>query len=127
MLGRDYPALTPKYMMHPSLSSTGPRATTTPTNSNAIIAMFSGSKTASDYFHVAQKHYEARNPKSKSQHEVAARHLPGGNTRSVLHGSPFPLSMASGRGNRVIDLDGHEFVAACPDDRITIDSLGTLI
>ncbi|KAJ0419907.1 pyridoxal phosphate-dependent transferase [Aspergillus carlsbadensis] len=72
--------------------------------------MSSGSKTASDYLHVAQKRYEARNPKSKLQHEAAAHHLPGGNTRSVLHASPFPLCLASGRSNRVVDLDGHEYL-----------------
>ncbi|KAL2846199.1 pyridoxal phosphate-dependent transferase [Aspergillus pseudoustus] len=67
-------------------------------------------KTASDYLHIAEGRYEARNPKSKLQHEAAARYLPGGNTRSVLHASPFPLCMASGKGNRVIDLDGHEYL-----------------
>ncbi|KAL3445039.1 pyridoxal phosphate-dependent transferase [Aspergillus insuetus] len=66
--------------------------------------------TGSGRLRVAQERYEARNPKSKLQHEAAAQHLPGGNTRSVLHATPFPLCMASGRGNRVVDLDGHEYL-----------------
>lgn len=65
---------------------------------------------ANAYLEDFQQRYESRNPKSKVQHERAARHLPGGNTRSVLHGTPFPLCMASGQGNRLVDIDGHEYV-----------------
>ncbi|KAL2782875.1 pyridoxal phosphate-dependent transferase [Aspergillus keveii] len=61
--------------------------------------MVSDHITASGRLRIAQERYAVRNPKSKLQHEAAAQHLPGGNTRSVL-----------GRGNRVVDLDGHEYL-----------------
>jgi glutamate-1-semialdehyde 2,1-aminomutase len=58
----------------------------------------------------AERNYCARHPASAERHAEAARHLPGGNTRTVLHYPPFPLTWASGRDNRLVDLDGHEFV-----------------
>ncbi len=36
--------------------------------------------------------------------------MPGGNTRTVLHYSPFPLTLAGGRGNRLVDIDGFEYL-----------------
>jgi len=36
--------------------------------------------------------------------------MPGGNTRTVLHYSPFPLTLARGRGNRLTDIDGFEYL-----------------
>ena len=36
--------------------------------------------------------------------------MPGGNTRTSLFSSPFPLTLARGHGSRVWDLDGHEYV-----------------
>jgi glutamate-1-semialdehyde 2,1-aminomutase len=36
--------------------------------------------------------------------------MPGGNTRTVLHYSPFPLTWARGRGNRLTDIDGLEYL-----------------
>ena len=50
--------------------------------------------------------YKALHPRSAEQQASAALHLPGGNTRTVLHYSPFPLTWASGKGNRLTDLDG---------------------
>lgn len=72
--------------------------------------MSSQSQLANAHLRDFQQRYETRNPESKAQHERAARHLPGGNTRSVLHGPPFPLCMASGQGNKLVDIDGHEYV-----------------
>jgi glutamate-1-semialdehyde 2,1-aminomutase len=54
--------------------------------------------------------YTARHPKSAERHAFATRHLPGGNTRTVLHYSPFPLTWAGGNGNRLTDIDGFEYV-----------------
>jgi glutamate-1-semialdehyde 2,1-aminomutase len=54
--------------------------------------------------------YRERHPNSASRHEYAARHMPGGNTRTVLHFSPFPLTFARGRGNRLTDVDGFEYL-----------------
>ena len=50
--------------------------------------------------------YKALHPNSARLHASAARHMPGGNTRSVLHYSPFPLTWAGGRGSRLKDADG---------------------
>ncbi len=50
------------------------------------------------------------NPNSAAARRRAAEALPGGNTRSVLHFEPFPLSMAHGRGARLTDVDGHEYL-----------------
>lgn len=48
------------------------------------------------------------NPVSKQQHELALSNLPGGNTRTLLHTSPFPLVMKRGEGPFVWDEDGHK-------------------
>jgi glutamate-1-semialdehyde 2,1-aminomutase len=58
----------------------------------------------------AEARYTARHPKSAERHASATRHFPGGNTRSVLHYSPFPLTWTGGHGNRLTDLDGFEYV-----------------
>ena len=50
--------------------------------------------------------YKALHPKSAQQQTTAALHMPGGNTRTVLHYGPFPLTWTSGKGNRLTDLDG---------------------
>jgi glutamate-1-semialdehyde 2,1-aminomutase len=57
----------------------------------------------------ASKRFEERYPISKKQHEVAAGTLPGGNTRTLLHTSPFPLCMKSGKGSAVWDEDGYKY------------------
>lgn len=58
---------------------------------------------------VAEAHdrYRAENPKSATRQEAAAAHLPGGNTRSVLHYAPFPLAFERGEGCRLWSADGH--------------------
>ncbi|HMK84791.1 MAG TPA: hypothetical protein VK437_02440, partial [Steroidobacteraceae bacterium] len=50
--------------------------------------------------------YIARHPMSARRQCEAARHMPGGNTRTVLYYSPFPLVWASAKGNRLTDIDG---------------------
>ena len=52
--------------------------------------------------------YVAANPESRAAHLAATGPMPGGNTRSILHFSPFPLTFAKGEGCRLLDLDGHE-------------------
>lgn len=56
-----------------------------------------------------ERAYVAANPKSKARFEEAAKPMPGGNTRTVLHFSPFPLGFAKGEGCFVEDLDGHRY------------------
>jgi glutamate-1-semialdehyde 2,1-aminomutase len=58
----------------------------------------------------AESNYHAIHPKSARRHADAARHLPGGNTRTVLHFSPFPLTFVSGKGNRLTDIDGQVYL-----------------
>lgn len=58
----------------------------------------------------ARSRYVAANPLSYAADKDAARFLPGGNTRSVLHYEPFPLTMVSGNGAGLTDLDGHRYV-----------------
>jgi glutamate-1-semialdehyde 2,1-aminomutase len=57
----------------------------------------------------AEEHYVAANPKSLAHHTKARATMPGGNTRTVLHYSPFPLAIARGEGARLWDIDGHEY------------------
>ena len=54
--------------------------------------------------------YAARNPASRDRFAQASRVMPGGNTRSVLYFSPFPLCMMRGAGCRLWDADDHCYV-----------------
>lgn len=54
--------------------------------------------------------YTQKNPASLRQHERAGRHMPGGNTRTVLFYQPFPITLASGEGAYVTSLDGRRYV-----------------
>ena len=58
----------------------------------------------------ARSRYVSANPKSLAADGEAERFLPGGNTRSVLHFEPFPLTMVAGNGAGLTDLDGHRYV-----------------
>lgn len=58
----------------------------------------------------ARSRYVAANPLSHAADDKAERYLPGGNTRSILHFDPFPLTMVGGEGAELTDLDGHRYV-----------------
>ena len=58
----------------------------------------------------AEAAYTARNPRSAARHEAAKASLPGGNTRSVLHFEPFPITVSHGEGCRIWSLDGQELI-----------------
>jgi glutamate-1-semialdehyde 2,1-aminomutase len=58
----------------------------------------------------AREAYVARNPNSLARHIEALAHMPGGNTRTVLHYAPFPLGFTRGEGCLLWDLDGHRYV-----------------
>ncbi|MFO0992623.1 MAG: aminotransferase class III-fold pyridoxal phosphate-dependent enzyme [Hyphomicrobiales bacterium] len=58
----------------------------------------------------AEQRYIAANPKSAKLNAEARANLPGGNTRTTVHFSPFPLYIASGKGSRLTDSDGHSYV-----------------
>src|SRR5919201_402398 len=58
----------------------------------------------------ALRHYVERNPESHRLHEERAQFMPGGNTRTVIHVDPFPLTVVRGEGARIVDADGHEYL-----------------
>lgn len=57
----------------------------------------------------AEQRYVDANPNSLARYQAACRVMPGGNTRSVLHYSPFPLTMERGEGAWLWDADGHRY------------------
>jgi glutamate-1-semialdehyde 2,1-aminomutase len=68
-------------------------------------------KTALNYaIEDARERYATANPLSDAAEENALQYLPGGNSRSVLHFEPFPLTMVSGEGAEATDLDGHRYM-----------------
>jgi len=54
--------------------------------------------------------YTSLNPESQTADKRAEKVFPGGNTRTVLHFDPFPLTMIGGEGAGISDLDGHHYV-----------------
>ncbi|KAH8427358.1 aspartate aminotransferase family protein [Aspergillus melleus] len=76
----------------------------------ASLDPHSSAQKARDLLLSAQQRYENQNPESARLHQEATQYLPGGNTRSVLHTSPFPIRMQKGHGNRLVDHDGHEYL-----------------
>lgn len=56
-----------------------------------------------------EERYVAANPESRSAHQRASESMPGGNTRTILHFDPFPLTIAGGEGAYVVDADGHRY------------------
>jgi glutamate-1-semialdehyde 2,1-aminomutase len=58
----------------------------------------------------AERRYVERNPESLRLHERRALSMPGGNTRTVIHQPPFPLTIVRGEGARLTDADGHEYL-----------------
>ncbi|MCP5367517.1 MAG: aminotransferase class III-fold pyridoxal phosphate-dependent enzyme [Hyphomicrobiales bacterium] len=56
-----------------------------------------------------KQRYHAANPESYARWQNARNFMPGGNTRTVLHYDPFPVSIVKGDGTYVHDLDGHRY------------------
>ena len=54
--------------------------------------------------------YVNERPLGAAMHAEASEVMPGGNTRTVLYHPPFPLRIASGQAQRVVDVDGREYV-----------------
>ena len=57
----------------------------------------------------AEARYRAVNKESERLSKLAQGTLPGGNTRTTVHFSPFPLYISSGKGSRLTDVDGHSY------------------
>ena len=79
-----------------------PMATTPPKHHNL----------ANEALAEARAEFVERNPKSLAAHQYAAKYLPGGNTRTSIFASPFPLAIQRAWDARVVDLDGHEYLDA---------------
>lgn len=58
----------------------------------------------------ARESYVSQRPVGARMHAEASEVMPGGNTRTVLYHPPFPLRIARGAAQRVVDVDGHEYV-----------------
>ncbi|MXX54289.1 MAG: aminotransferase class III-fold pyridoxal phosphate-dependent enzyme [Gemmatimonadetes bacterium] len=58
----------------------------------------------------AAARYTAANPLSQASFERSTGFLPGADTRTVNHYAPFPVTIVRGKGARLHDLDGHEYV-----------------
>lgn len=57
-----------------------------------------------------QKRYIKNNPTSFDLYNSGLAHMPGANTRSVLHIQPFPITIARGESATLVDVDGHEYL-----------------
>ncbi len=57
----------------------------------------------------AHRRYADKRPQSAAHAHAAAKVLPGGSTRSVLHVDPFPFRVASATGATLTDVDGHSY------------------
>ncbi|KAI9006440.1 class III aminotransferase [Hyaloraphidium curvatum] len=59
----------------------------------------------------AKQDFQKRNPKSLEHYESeATQRVPGGGSRLTLVHPPYPLFVTKARGNRLWDLDGHEYL-----------------
>ena len=57
----------------------------------------------------AHQQYSDLHPQSQKSYEQACKYLPGGNTRTVLHTTPFPFTIASAYGCTLKTVDGQEY------------------
>ena len=57
-----------------------------------------------------EERYRQKTPKS-AEHNARARHrLPGGDTRTATYYQPYPANMVRGKGCRLYDADGNEYI-----------------
>ena len=57
----------------------------------------------------AEQAFMARTPKSGAEYERACAVLPGGNTRTVIHFSPYPVRIVHAEGAMLSDVDGNSY------------------
>jgi glutamate-1-semialdehyde 2,1-aminomutase len=58
----------------------------------------------------AMEAFAARRPKTRAMQARASQVMPGGNTRTVLFTSPFPVRIETGQGASLTDIDGHRYL-----------------
>ena len=56
------------------------------------------------------KRYRESTRKSRAHYERACTAMPGGNTRTVLHYDPYPVTIVRGEGCIVWDLDNNQYI-----------------
>jgi glutamate-1-semialdehyde 2,1-aminomutase len=54
--------------------------------------------------------YMQRTQKSKAHNEMARQFMPGGDTRSIAYYAPYPFFAVKGKGCRLYDADGNEYI-----------------
>ncbi|KAJ4374196.1 hypothetical protein N0V83_002937 [Neocucurbitaria cava] len=69
----------------------------------------SGHTNLDEALEAAKARFVEKNNESLRLHQEAAKSLPGGNTRSVLYTSPFPVFLKNGQGYHITDEDGHTY------------------
>jgi glutamate-1-semialdehyde 2,1-aminomutase len=57
--------------------------------------------------------YMSRTPRSKEAHLEAERFYPGGVQSSIRYFKPYPFHIAKGKGGKVWDIDGNEYIDFC--------------
>lgn len=63
----------------------------------------------SDALANCERRFADANPNSARRHSESMAALPGGNTRTGLHYSPFPIAFESAEAQRLTDIDGHVY------------------
>jgi glutamate-1-semialdehyde 2,1-aminomutase len=56
------------------------------------------------------KRYAESNPRSLDAYNRSCEVMPGANTRTAMHASPFPLTIERGQSAYLFDVDGHEYL-----------------
>jgi len=74
-----------------------------------VPAAAKGHNKLADALAEAKARFTAANQRSLARWESARAVMPGGNTRTVLHYDPFPLTMVKGEGAYLTDVDGHRY------------------
>ena len=57
----------------------------------------------------SERRYVTNNPTSAANYAASTTSMPGGNTRTVIHFSPFPLTFTKAEGATLTDADGHKY------------------
>ncbi|KAF2655043.1 PLP-dependent transferase [Lophiostoma macrostomum CBS 122681] len=86
-----------------------PARITSPSVEDGDLHRDAGYATVQDAIEAAKARFVQRNPESLRLHQEALKSLPGGNTRSLLHTTPFPVFVKEGKGYQVVSEDGHTY------------------
>ena len=57
-----------------------------------------------------EERYQERTRRSRKLNKQACKYLPGGDSRSTLFYPPYPIFLSRGKGCRLYDVDGNEFL-----------------